>query len=656
MSEITLTINGKQVKGKQGDTVLAVCQANGVDLPTLCHYTGLSDVGACRLCLVEIEKERNLVPACTYPARDGQVVSTSTERLEKYRRLVLELLFTERNHLCAYCVASGDCELQNLAYKYQMDNARYQYAWPNQTTDSSHPSIVMDHNRCILCGRCIRTCDEITGAHVLDFGKRGWKTNVCADINQPLGESSCISCGGCFQACPTGAIFSKGSAYRGRPAECTAVESTCAICGIGCDVKGLVKDNKLVRIDSPDMTKARGLLCEIGRFGPLYSDAERVTSPMKRNSKGQLASCSYEEAFDVIARKLGSAENVAGLASTKASTEALKAFADLMSNAIGSKLVDTMDGDDFRTISQGIAKFDAKAGLAMEAKLEDILNADAILLIGAHPIKTHPVVGSYIMRAAAKNKAQLVVLDPLRNPFTFRATVWLKPAEGKEGTAIKALGNAILEHGLPKTTGDKSKFAAEFKEVEAKKAAKELGLDVHDIYKAAEAIAESKNGIIIYGSGILQYKDADLVATILNLGALISQNANKPQVISLKRCGNSRGAWEIGLANSKNSVVSELAKGKVKGLFALLADDLAASRTLADSLKGVEFTVVQTSYLSSAAAKADVVLPSLLWTESKGSYTTMDGVSKSTTEMVKARGDIKADADSLKEVARHLKK
>ncbi|MCX6006752.1 MAG: molybdopterin-dependent oxidoreductase [Chloroflexi bacterium] len=655
MSEITLTINGKQVKGKQGDTVLDVCQANGIDLPTLCHYKGLTDVGACRLCLVEIEKERNLVPACTYPARDGQVVATSTEKLEKYRRLVLELLFTERNHLCAYCVASGDCELQNLAYKYQMDNARYQYAWPVQTTDSSHPSIVMDHNRCILCGRCIRTCDEMAGAHTLDFMKRGWKTNVSADINQPLGESSCISCGGCFQACPTGAIFSKGSAYRGRPVECTAVESSCAICGIGCDVKGLVKDNKVVRIDSPDMTKPRGLLCEIGRFGPLYQEAERVKSPMKRNAKGQLASCTYEEAFEAIAKKLSSVENVAGLASAKANTEALKAFADLMTNTIGSKMVDTLDGDDFRTISQGIAKFDSKAGLDMEAKLEDILTADAILLIGAHPIKTHPVIGSYIMRAAAKNKTQLVVLDPLRNPFTFRATVWLKPTEGKEGTTIKAIGNAILEHGLPKTSGDKTKFAASFSETAPKKVSKELGLDVHDIYKAAEVLAESKNAIIIYGSGILQYKDADLVATILNLGALISET-NKPKVISLKRCGNSRGAWEIGLANAKSSIVSELSKGKAKGLYALLADDLAASQILADSLKGVEFTVVQTSYLSPFAAKADVVLPSLLWTESKGSYTTLDGVSKSTVPMVKARGDIKTDADSLKEVARHLKK
>jgi formate dehydrogenase major subunit len=653
MSEITLTINGKQCKGKQGDTVLEVCLANGIDVPTLCHFKGLADIAACRMCLVEVEKERKPVPACAYPARDGIVVTTNSEKIEKYRRLVLELLFTERNHLCAYCVATGDCELQSMAYKYQMDNARYEYAWPDKVTDSSHPYIVLDHNRCILCGRCIRTCDEITGAHALDFMKRGWKTNVSADINQPLGESSCISCGGCFQACPTGAIFSKASAYKGKHSECTSVSSVCAICGVGCEINGLVKNNHVVKIESPDMTKPRGLLCEMGRFETLYSPAERVKTPLKRNSKGQLASCTYEEAFEAIAKKLGSLDAVAGLASGKASTEALKAFEELMTKGLGSKMVDTLDGDDYRTVALGIGKFDSKAGLAMEAKLEDILTADSITVIGANPIKTHPVIGSYIMRAASKNKVPLVVIDPLRNPFTFRASVWVRPPEGKKALTIKAIGKAVLEHGLPKSAGDKSKFSADFKDVDVKKAAKELGVEANDLYRASEVLAESKNGIIIYGEGVLQYKDADTVALILNLAALIN---TQPKVISLKRYGNSRGAWDIGLCSTKGSVAAELNKGKAKGVYLLLADDLVESQALAESLKGVEFVVAQASYLSPVTAKANVVLPSLLWTESKGNYTTLDGIQKSTSPMVKTSGDIKTDADTLKEVARHLKK
>jgi len=653
MSEITLTINNKQVKGKQGDTVLDICLANGIEVPTLCHYKGLSDVGACRMCLVEIEKERNFVPACTYPARDGQVIRTHTEKLEKYRRLVLELLFTERNHLCAYCVASSDCELQSLAYKYQMDNARYQYSWPDKVTDSSHPFIVLDHNRCVLCGRCIRTCDELAGAHVLDFGKRGWKTNVCADINQPLGESSCISCGGCFQACPTGAIFSKASAYKGKSSECTSVESVCAICGIGCDIKGLVKNNNLVKVESPDMSKPRGLLCEMGRFGILYPPAERVKTPMKRDKKGKLISCSYEEAFETIARNFGKGGTVAGLVSGKASNETLKAFADLMNKTLKSNMVDVLDGDDYRTISRGIAQFNDKAGLEIEAKLEEILSSDTIVVIGANPIKTHPVIGSYIMRAASKNKANLIIIDPLRNPFTFRASVWLKPPEGKKALAIKALGKSILEHGTARTPADKNKSTADFKDIDIKKAAGELGLDVHDIYKAGEILAESNNGIIIYGEGILQYKDPDLITMILNLASLINK---EPKTISLKRYGNSRGAWESGLCHSKGSINADLVKGKAAGIYVLLTDDTADSQISTESLKATEFVAVQTSYLSPITALADVVLPSRLWTESKGSYTTIDGIKKSTTPMIKVSGQIKSDTDTLQELAGYMKK
>jgi predicted molibdopterin-dependent oxidoreductase YjgC len=289
----------------------------------------------------------------------------------------------------------------------------------------------------------------------------------------------------------------------------------------------------------------------------------------------------------------------------------------------------------------------------MEAKLEDILAADCVVVIGAHPTRTHPVIGSYIMRAASRNKAQLVVIDPLRNPFTFRASVWLKPPEGKKELVIKALGRSILDHLPAGAAGGKGKYAAAFKEIDVKKASKDLGMDMHDLVKAGEILAGSKNGIIIYGSGILQYKDAELVATILNLAALIGE---KPRVISLKRYGNSRGAWDLGLVNASGSVTADIARGKARGLYLLLADDLADSQALADSMKGVEFAVVQASYRSPVTEKADVVLPSLLWTESKGSYTTIDGINKKTSPMVKARAEIKTDADTLKEVARRLKK
>ena len=215
MREMTLTIDGKQVKGQEGDTVLDICQANDIDVPTLCHMNGLSDVGACRMCVVDIEGERRPVPSCTYPARDGLVVKTNSDELERYRRQILELMFSERNHFCMFCEQSGDCELQKLAYRYRMDNVRYPYCFPTLPVDAVSDYLVIDHNRCVLCGRCVRVCGEIAANYTLDFSGRGWRTVVAADLEQPLAESSCVTCGACVQACPTGAIFSKTSLYRG---------------------------------------------------------------------------------------------------------------------------------------------------------------------------------------------------------------------------------------------------------------------------------------------------------------------------------------------------------------------------------------------------------------------------------------------------------
>ena len=662
MNEITLTINGKQVKGKEGDTVLDICQANGIDVPTLCHFKGLTDVGACRLCVVEIEKERRPVPACTYPARDGLVVQTHTEKLEKYRRLILELLFTERNHLCAYCVASGDCELQNLAYKYQMDNVRYPYSWPPLPVDSVNDYLVIDHNRCVLCGRCIRTCDEITGAHALDFGHRGWKTVVSADLNQPLGESSCISCGGCAQVCPTGAIYAKSSAYRGRPDECTKVHSVCSLCGVGCEIDALVKDNRLVRIDSPELTNYRGLLCHKGRFDQLYDRHGRITTPLARNGRGELEACSLDEALTNVAKKLSEVKtrygngSIAGLASSQACNEALRAFREFMTDTIGSHLVDTLDGDEYRVLTQGIANFQDGAELSIEASLEEIVEADCVLLAGADPLESNPVVGSYIMQAMTKNGANFILLDPLRNAFSFRTSIWLKPSEGREELTINALTKAIIDKGFAKDSTEVKKIAASLKSVNVNRANEEAGIDTDDLYKAAEMLAKSQHSIIIYGEGILRYRNPGMITSLLNLAAVSgSQDGGKPRVISLKPKGNSRGAWDIGLAHPQESVLPSIARDSVKAVYLLLADNYIDEPRLLDSLKGAKFVVLQASYLSPATSIADVVLPSPTWAETEGAYTTLDGMVKSTSRLLQPPSGVKQDWETIKEISRRLR-
>ena len=285
MMTVSLTINGQKVTAPAGSTILEAARLAGITIPTLCHHPDLSNVGACRMCVVSVEKARGVQTACTTPVLEGMVVETESEEARQTRRFVLEMFLTDHPNDCMRCEVNGDCALQDLVYDYHVpwpehNGTRHTY----DIDPDPNPFIFIDRNKCILCSRCIRACSEIQNRDVWNFADRGFETRLVAGRDQPLLEARCESCGQCVAYCPVGALYDKMSLGAGRASQVSKVRTTCAYCGVGCNFDLNVRNGKIIRVTSAPDAPVNGLaLCVKGRYGYDYiHHPDRLTRPLVR--------------------------------------------------------------------------------------------------------------------------------------------------------------------------------------------------------------------------------------------------------------------------------------------------------------------------------------------------------------------------------------
>ena len=567
MASVKLTINGQEVTAQAGQTILDAAQEAGIDIPTLCHHPALKPIGACRVCLVEVAGQRTLQPACTFPVAAGQRVETESPKVVQARKFVLDLIFTERNHFCMYCEMTGDCELQDLAYRYGLDHMAYPTYTQAYGVDASPEYHLLDHNRCVLCRRCVRACAELAANHTLGLLKRGSSTRVHADMSLPLGTSSCISCGTCLDVCPTGALTDKRSAFMGRSVRTEAVTSTCSRCSVGCGIRVVTRGDNVLRIEGdPDTPGTRHMVCKRGRFEPLYDRRQRLTRPAL-NGDGSRKEVSWEEATRQVASRLREAGpgKVGLLVSSDATNEALAAARKLFAEQLGVDRIGLLN-----PAAPLRAQF-------TPGTFDDLTASDCILVAGADPVRDHPVV-SFLVKRAVDRGARLILL-------------------GDEPGDLALFTDTQLKEG--------------------------------DTEKAAAMLEQAASPVVVYGTGLSE-----------EAGRVLARLEGKASFLPLVPGVNTRAAADLGFNGSFDP--SGLA-----ALYVICGEEDWDGGELLERIPPDTFVVVQAAYESPVAQRANVILPSAIWSERGGTVTNTLGEVRPCTKAVEPPGEVRADREAL---------
>jgi formate dehydrogenase major subunit len=709
---VTFSLNGKQVEARANETVIQVADREGVEIPRLCYKPGLDTAGNCRACMVEIKGERTLAPSCCRAPTPGMEVTSDSPRAVSAQKMVLELLQADMPE----ADYTRNNELDQWSAKLGVGKPRF----PSRgqvSADLSHPAIAVNLDACIQCTRCLRACRDEQVNDVIGLAFRGEHAKIVFDMDDPMGVSTCVACGECVQACPTGALMPARNAALAVPDK--KVDSVCPYCGVGCQLTYNVKDNKILYVEGRDGPANHGRLCVKGRYGFDYAHhPHRLTTPLIRRADAPkdpkmvldpdrlhevFREATWEEALALAGSKLKGIRDtkgpkaLVGFGSAKGSNEEAYLFQKLVRTGFGSNNVDhctrLCHASSVAALLEGIGSG------AVSNPVMDVTQAEVIVVIGSNPTVNHPVAATW-MKNAAKNGAKLVIMDPRQSDLTRLAWRHMQFKPDTDVAMLNAMMHVIVHEGLvdegfiaSRTIGY-DELKKNLVGYSPEEMAPVCGVPADTLREVARAFATSKASMILWGMGVSQHVHGTDNARCLIALSLMTGQIGRPGtgLHPLRGQNNVQGASDAGLIPMMYpdyqkvaepevrarfekhwklkpgtldaqpgltvvEVMHAILEGKVNGMY-IMGENPAMSDPDADhareALASLDHLVVQDIFLTETAVFADVVLPASAFPEKTGTFTNTDRLVQLGRQAIDPPGDAKQDLWIIQEIAKRI--
>jgi formate dehydrogenase alpha subunit len=668
---ITITLDGVEVSGNPGMTILDLARESGVDIPTMCHDSHLTPTGACRLCLVEDEPSGRLLASCVSPISPGMVVNTRSPRVMERRKTVTQLLLASHPDSCLVCDKGNSCQLRKLASEMGIGLVRFQKIPLSATIEEVNPFIERDLSKCVLCARCIRADQELVVEGAIDYFGRGFASRPATLNDLPLEKSECTFCGTCVAQCPTGALMEKERVYRGTTT--TTVQTVCPFCGCGCSISLETRNNRVVRArPGTESPVNHATLCVRGCYGyDFIHSPERLSSPLARTGEN-LEAVTWEQALDRTAAELGRIKEVHGpeslaiLGSSKCTNEENYLLQRLARGILGTNNID--NGSRLYSSASRVGLGWSIGVPGTTSSLDDLERSEVIMVIGADPVTSAPAVGYAVKRAVRYRGAKLLLVDPRRTKLVPFAELWLRPGIGTDVALINGLAKTIIDEKLfdeefvARRTEKYDELVKNLETGSPENVEGQTGVSSRNVRLAARLFAGAERASIVYGNGITQHvTGTDAVSALANI-AMLTGNIGRRRggIFALQRENNAHGACDMGslpdslpgyqsiddalarksfeerwgatlptgIGLTALEMIEQATSGKIKGMLIVGENPVStfpSPSAVRDALASLEFLVVVDMFPTETAELATVVLPAASFAEKEGTFTNFEG-------------------------------